>query len=96
MRERERERERERQYILNNNHSLISLQVIEFDLHRSASSDKQQTTNKQMIREKKISNRRIRIHSAGTGEKGAQRFQGRRRAPSSSPKNPGNSTLKIK
>ena len=34
-REREIKRERERQYILNNN--LISLQVNEFDLHRSAS-----------------------------------------------------------
>ena len=34
-----------------------------------------QTTNIQMIREKKISNRRIRVHSAGTGGKGVHRFQ---------------------
>ena len=36
-RERKRERERERDNILYNNTNLISLQVIEFDLHRSAS-----------------------------------------------------------
>ena len=36
-RKRERERERERENILNNNTKLISLQVNEFDLHRSAS-----------------------------------------------------------